>query len=64
MQDIITQTRTLLKTKGVYDFTTAAQMTGMLAQFGGIPNSMTLLGNKSAGTATVIRASTLFYDVY
>jgi len=50
----VTQTRTLLKTKGVYDFTTAAQMTGMLAQFGGVPNSMTLLGNKSAGTATVI----------
>lgn len=54
VQEIVTQTRTLLKTKGVYDFTTAAQMTGMLAQFGGIPNSMTLLGNKSAGTATVI----------
>jgi uncharacterized membrane protein len=53
-QEIMTQTRTLLKTQGLYDFANAASMTGTLVQFGGVPNSMTLIGDKSAGTATVI----------
>lgn len=53
-QEIMTQTRTLLKTQGLYDFASAASMTGTLVQFGGVPNSMTVIGDKSSGTATVI----------
>lgn len=53
-QEIMTQTRTLLKTQGGYEFSDAAKMTGTLVQFGGVPNSMTLVGDKSSGSATVI----------
>lgn len=54
MQEIMTQTRTLLKTQGGYEFSDAARMTGSLIQFGGVPASMTTVGDRSSGSATVI----------
>lgn len=53
-QEIMTSSRTLLKTQGGYEFSDAAQMTGALVQFGGIPGSMTTIGDKASGNASVI----------
>jgi hypothetical protein len=53
-QEIMTQTRTLLKTQGGYEFSDAARMTGTLVQFGGVPKSMTLTGDETSGSAGVI----------
>lgn len=52
-QEIMTNTRTLLKTQGGYEFTDNKQMTGLLIKVGGVPNSMTINGKKEDGTATV-----------
>lgn len=53
VNDIMTNTRSMLKTGGVYDFSSAATMTGALVQFGGAPGSMAVIGTKSSGSATL-----------
>jgi len=53
VSDIMTNTRSMLKTGGVYDFSSAATMTGALVQFGGSPGSMAIIGTKSSGSATL-----------
>lgn len=52
--EIMTKTRGMLKTGGVYNFSSAAAMTGALVQFGGAPGSMTVNGTKSSGSASLI----------
>lgn len=53
-QQIAINTRSLLKDAGIYNFNSAADMTGVLVKFGGIPKSMTVVGDAASGTATVI----------
>jgi PilS N terminal len=53
-QFIMNQTRGLLKSRGSYEFSSAAKMTGTLIQFGGIPAGMTINGNAQSGTATAV----------
>lgn len=53
-QFIMNQARGLLKSRGSYDFTSAAKMTGTLIQFGGVPAGMTINGNAQSGTATAV----------
>ncbi|MEN4664574.1 type 4 pilus major pilin [Pantoea agglomerans] len=53
VSEIMTNTRGMLKTGGIYDFSSAADMTGKLVQFGGAPGSMAVIGTKSSGTATL-----------
>lgn len=53
-QFIMNQTRGLLKSKGSYEFSTPAKMTGTLIQFGGIPSGMTINGTAQSGTATAV----------
>jgi hypothetical protein len=43
----------MLKTGGVYNFSSAATMTGALVQFGGAPGSMAVIGTKSSGSASL-----------
>nr|WP_233504026.1 type 4 pilus major pilin [Serratia marcescens] len=49
--ELLTNTRTMLKTSGVYNFAAADAMTGALIQFGGAPANMTVVGTKSSGSA-------------
>jgi len=51
--EIMTKTRSMLKTGGVYDFSSATDMTGTLVQFGGAPGSMAVIGTKSSGSASL-----------
>lgn len=51
--EIMTKTRSMLKTGGVYDFSSASDMTGTLVQFGGAPGSMAVIGTKSSGSASL-----------
>ncbi|WP_210512600.1 type 4 pilus major pilin [Pantoea ananatis] len=51
--EIMTNTRGMLKTSGMYQFSSAAAMTGALIQFGGAPGSMAVVGTKSSGTASL-----------
>ena len=53
VSEIMTNTRSMLKTGGIYDFSSAATMTGALVQFGGSPGSMAVIGTKSSGSATL-----------
>lgn len=53
VSEIMTNSRSMLKTGGIYDFSSAADMTGRLVQFGGAPGSMAVIGTKSSGTATL-----------
>ena len=53
-QEIMTNTQSLLKTQGIYDFTDDAAMTGTLIEYNGTPPSMTIIGDKSSGSATLI----------
>ncbi len=53
VSEIMTNSRGMLKTGGIYDFSSAADMTGKLVQFGGAPGSMAIIGTKSSGTATL-----------
>lgn len=50
---LITNARARLKTDGIYDFNGAADMTGALIQFGGVPGGMKIDGKKTSGTATL-----------
>ncbi|MEG0280996.1 MAG: type 4 pilus major pilin [Morganella sp. (in: enterobacteria)] len=49
--ELMSNTRSMLKTSGTYNFTGADDMTGALIQFGGAPANMTVVGTKSSGTA-------------
>lgn len=49
--ELLTNTRTMLKTSGIYNFASADAMTGALIQFGGAPANMTVVGTKNAGSA-------------
>ncbi|MGQ6146074.1 type 4 pilus major pilin [Serratia sp. IR-2025] len=49
--ELLTNSRAMLKTAGIYNFGTADAMTGALIQFGGAPGNMTVVGTKSSGTA-------------
>ncbi|EKS7814691.1 MULTISPECIES: type 4 pilus major pilin [Edwardsiella] len=49
--ELLGNSRSMLKSSGTYNFTGAADMTGALIQFGGVPASMTIVGTKSSGTA-------------
>lgn len=51
--EILSNTRSMLKTNGIYNFSSAANMTGALIEFGGAPGGMTIVGTKSSGTATL-----------
>ncbi|CAI1074414.1 PilS N terminal [Serratia entomophila] len=49
--ELLTNSRTMLKTSGIYNFAAADAMTGALIQFGGAPANMTVVGTKSSGSA-------------
>lgn len=51
--EIITNTRSMLKIAGQYDFSSADAMTGALIQFGGAPGGMNIIGSPSSGTAKI-----------
>lgn len=52
-QEIAVNTRRLLKDNGLYTFNNATDMTGTLIKFGGAPGSMSVIGDKDSGTATL-----------
>lgn len=49
--ELMSNTRSMLKTSGTYNFSGADDMTGALIQFGGAPANMTVVGTKGSGTA-------------
>lgn len=49
--ELMSNARSMLKTSGTYNFSSADDMTGALIQFGGAPANMTVVGTKSSGTA-------------
>lgn len=49
--ELMTNTRSMLKTSGIYNFAAADAMTGALIQFGGVPANMSVVGTKSSGSA-------------
>lgn len=49
--ELMSNTRSMLKTSGTYNFNSADDMTGALIQFGGAPANMTVVGTKGSGTA-------------
>ncbi|KKZ15841.1 prepilin [Serratia marcescens] len=51
--EILSNARSMLKTNGIYNFSSATNMTGALIEFGGAPGGMTIVGTKSSGTATL-----------
>ncbi|MFV9671388.1 type 4 pilus major pilin [Pantoea sp. KXB25] len=51
--DMMTNTRGLLKTAGSYQFSSSSDMTGALIKFGGVPSTIAITGDKSAGSATM-----------
>lgn len=51
--EILSNVRSMLKTNGIYNFSSAANMTGALIEFGGAPGGMTIVGTKASGTATL-----------
>lgn len=53
-QQLTVNTRSLLKTGGVYNFNGASDMTGLLIKFDGAPKAMSVVGDASSGTATLI----------
>ncbi|MCU6244034.1 type 4 pilus major pilin [Enterobacter asburiae] len=53
VNSIMTSTRSLLKGSTGYDYSSAANMTGTLIQYGGVPSTMDIHGTASSGTATV-----------
>jgi len=52
-QEIAVNTRRLLKDNGLYTFNNATDMTGTLIKFGGAPGSMSVIGARDSGTATL-----------
>lgn len=50
---MVNKTRTLLKQGGIYDFSDEGAMTGILVEYGGVPDTMNIIGDKSSGSATV-----------
>ncbi|WP_235424031.1 type 4 pilus major pilin [Citrobacter koseri] len=53
INSIMTNTRGLLKGSTGYDYSSAANMTGTLVEYGGVPSTMSIHGTASSGTATV-----------
>lgn len=53
---MVNKTRTLLKQGGIYDFTDSGDMTGMLIEYGGVPDTMNISGDKTSGSATLQNA--------
>lgn len=53
VNEIMTNTRGMLKTGGTYQFSSGTAMTGALVQFGGAPGSMAVIGTKSSGSASL-----------
>ncbi|WP_449631940.1 type 4 pilus major pilin [Rahnella aceris] len=51
--EIMAKTKATMKTGGIYNFTSAAVMTGAFIQFGGAPTNMQVVGTKSSGSATL-----------
>ncbi|WP_047709199.1 type 4 pilus major pilin [Plesiomonas sp. ZOR0011] len=51
--DILYNTSSMLKSEGTYPFSGPDDMTGALAQFGGVPKNMTIIGKKESGSAKV-----------
>ncbi|MBU9819678.1 prepilin [Rahnella sp. BCC 1045] len=51
--EMMTNARSMLKTAGAYDFSSAEAMTGALIQRGGAPSGMKVVGTPSSGTATL-----------
>lgn len=52
-QEISVNTRRLLKDNGLYTYNNATDMTGTLIKFDGAPGSMTVIGDKNSGSATL-----------
>lgn len=50
---LLTNGRSMLKTNGTYNFSSSADMTGALIEFGGAPDGMQVNGVKGAGNATL-----------
>jgi len=50
------KTHSLLKQKGIYDYASETEMTGILIQFGGVPETMNITGDKTTGSATLQNA--------
>lgn len=50
---MVNKSRTLLKQNGIYDFSSDAEMTGALIEYGGVPDTMNVTGDKSSGSATL-----------
>lgn len=50
---MVNKSRTLLKQNGIYDFSSDAEMTGALIEYGGVPDTMNVTGEKSSGSATL-----------
>lgn len=50
---MVNKTRVLLKQGGIYDFTDSGTMTGTLIEYGGVPDTMNITGDKSSGSATL-----------
>ncbi|EPM5457651.1 type 4 pilus major pilin [Salmonella enterica] len=54
VQSVITTTQNELGTNGVYNYDGADDMTGTLAEAGGLPSNITVVGDKSSGSATLL----------
>ncbi|XUA21457.1 type 4 pilus major pilin (plasmid) [Citrobacter sp. OP27] len=50
---MVNKSRTLLKQNGIYDFSDEGEMTGALIEYGGVPDTMNVTGDKSTGSATL-----------
>ncbi|MFJ3459444.1 type 4 pilus major pilin [Scandinavium goeteborgense] len=50
---MVNKSRTLLKQNGIYDFSDEGEMTGALIEYGGVPDTMNVTGDKSTGNATL-----------
>lgn len=50
---MVNKSRTLLKQNGIYDFSDEGEMTGALIEYGGVPDTMNVTGEKSSGSATL-----------
>ncbi|WP_241572859.1 type 4 pilus major pilin [Rosenbergiella nectarea] len=51
ISELMNNTRTMLKTNGVYNFDKQESMIGSLIQFGGAPGNMSVIGDKTKGNA-------------
>ncbi|ECL7345045.1 TPA: hypothetical protein G9F10_004033 [Salmonella enterica] len=54
IQTIITTTENDLSENGIYDYDGASDMTGTLARSGGLPSTITIVGDADSGSATLL----------